>query len=79
MSLIATFTPRRNAQIATHEALRCRIRIRARVAGCRRPEILAVDAEAVELLRAGETQHDVLERCTQLARALVEQRRAVPA
>jgi hypothetical protein len=79
MAQILAFAARREVQLLTPEGLRCRIRVRARIAGLRRAEILAVDSEAAELLRAGESHHDVLERCAQLSRALLQQRQAMPA
>ena len=56
------------------EQVRRRARLKARTAGCTRPEILAVDSEAAEQLRAGDRNHDVIERCEQLAKQLVRQR-----
>ncbi len=62
------------------DAVRRQARITARISNCRRVEILAVDAEAAELIKAGEPNHSVLERCESLARELVNQRNArVPA
>lgn len=67
---------RRLAADLSPEAVQCKARITARIANCRRVEILAVDTEAAELLKAGEPNHVVLERCESLARELVRQRSA---
>ncbi len=80
MAVLAFDRARRTAAGLSVDAVCCRVRIAARVAGCRRVEILAVDSEARELLASGDAAHDVIVRCRSLAQALVRQRTAqVPA
>jgi hypothetical protein len=79
MGVVSWFKRRREVDLLTPEKVRIRARVSARILGCNRPEIIAVDSEAAELLKAGETNHEVLERCATISRALIEQRRALTA
>lgn len=73
---ILPFTARRAAMLMSREAICRRARLTARVAHCSNVEIRVIDREADALLDAGEPHHVVLERCAQLARHIVAQRKS---
>jgi hypothetical protein len=75
VGVVTWFKRRRDTDQLSPEGVRCRARTSARIAGCGRAEILAVDSYAIDALKSGESNHEVLERCATIARALVEQRR----
>lgn len=73
---ILPFTARRAAMLMSREAIRRRVRLTARVAHCSNVETRAIEREADALLDAGEPHHAVLERCADLARNIVAQRKS---
>lgn len=79
MSLVTDFRARREAQLMNVDALCRYVRTRARITGLQHTEILAVDSEARAMVTAGEQNHDVIERCAELSRAIVKQRASVSA